>query len=78
MPLLARKFTARGVNLADLSIERLEARRRNFQEDWERHLNYLVEEKTKVDFSTAWETLMEIVREIQGQMRHMLDRPEEG
>ena len=78
IPLLARKFAAREVDLADLNIERLEARRRDFQEDWERRLNYLVEGKTRVDFGAAWETLMETVREMEAQSPHILDKPKEG
>jgi uncharacterized protein len=66
-PLLNKKFAARDVDPAGLSIERLNTRYEAFHEDWKRRLSHLVQIENQVDFDTAWETLLNVVQQIEAQ-----------
>lgn len=66
-PMLARKFSARDVDLDSLTVQHLTDRQEHFREDWRRQLSYLVQEEQGISFETAWTTVVRVVRQIEGQ-----------
>ncbi len=61
IPLLAEKFKARGIDLSQLSRERLAQRRAEFQIDWDRRLSYLVKIQQLPSFESAWEHVLQMI-----------------
>ncbi len=66
-PLLATKFAARGVQLAELDVSRFAARRADFAADWEKRLSYLVRDAQQVTFTAAWQTALALLQQLQEQ-----------
>lgn len=53
------KFAAKGVESSALMIDRLGARRDEFQNDWSRNLERLVPPEQRTDFDSAWATALQ-------------------
>lgn len=68
IPLLPAKFEARGLDIAMLDVQKVTARRSEFEEDWTRRLSYLVRDARAADFEAAWMTTIEILQQIEGQL----------
>lgn len=64
-PMLAKKFAARGVDPAGLSLQRLVGRRNEFQEDWTRRLSYLIQGESGLSFEAAWETMAHVIQQVE-------------
>jgi len=69
LSMLDAKFSARGMDPAASSAQHLTDRRESFQDDWERRLSYLVHDEQGTDFETAWDTVVDVLQQIEGQ-RH--------
>ena len=63
VPLVPAKFIAKGLDPARVNLGRIEARRAEFERDWERRLSYLVRGGT--DFEAAWATTIDVLRQLQ-------------
>jgi predicted nucleotidyltransferase component of viral defense system len=61
--ILPQKFQARGLSLAQASIDALENRKSEFQQDWNRRLSYLVQEEQD-NFERAWSNVTEILHQV--------------
>ena len=56
--LLPAKYEAKGLDMAAFRAVNLEARRKDFEQDWNLRLNYLIP-TLDVDFSAAWTSTLE-------------------
>jgi len=72
VPLLPTKFKARGLDIEALDIERVTVRRGAFEDDWNRRLNYLVQDARTVTFDVAWETTLDVLQQVEGSL---MERP---
>lgn len=63
-PLLEAKFQARDLDIRDLSVEQTIARRAALEDDWNRHLAYLVQDADAVTFEAAWQTTITLLQQI--------------
>lgn len=63
--ILPKKFQARGLSLSQVSIDALENRKSEFQQDWNRRLSYLVQEEQD-NFESAWSSVTEILHQVLG------------
>ena len=61
--ILPGKFAARGVSPEGINLKSLEQRRAQFEVDWNRRLNYLVQNKN-VSFESVWLNVMQTLQEI--------------
>ena len=61
---LPAKFVAKGLNLSSFSMERLAERRQAMEADWDRRLVHLFPAGQLVAFDTAWQALVEFMREV--------------
>ena len=52
-----------------LNVEHLLNRRAEFEADWERRLRYLVPVRQAVSFESAWQSTVEAIRFVQGELR---------
>jgi hypothetical protein len=52
-----------------LNIDHLLSRRAEFQADWERRLQYLVPVRQGVTFESAWQSTVEAIRLVQGNLK---------
>jgi predicted nucleotidyltransferase component of viral defense system len=68
VPLLPAKFEARDLDIATMDVQKITARRSDFEDDWNRRLSYLVRDARAVDFETAWETTIEVLEHIEGHL----------
>ncbi len=57
-PLLPRKFAAKKLPIDTLNPEHVEARRDEFQRDWERNLLYLIPADEEISFEQAWNSCL--------------------
>jgi len=64
IPLLPTKFKARELDIAKLDVQKVVARRADFEDDWNRRLSYLVRGELAVDFEVAWETTLMVLKQI--------------
>ena len=62
--ILPGKFSVKGLDLAAVEPENIEARRDEFETDWERNLQYLLPPTDDTSFEMAWETAREVFRQI--------------
>lgn len=62
--LLPDKFEARDLDVNDLDIQKIQVRRRMFENDWANRLSYLVRQEQTVDFEIAWGTTLETFQQI--------------
>ena len=69
IPLLPAKFAARGLDLTAIQVEHVQSRRAEFEQDWQRRLSYLVPDTGVVKFTDAWESTIEVVRQVQEHPR---------
>lgn len=69
VPLLPAKFAARGVDIESLNVERVIARRAAFENDWKRRLGHLVQDVDAVTFDAAWETSLDVLRQVEESLR---------
>jgi predicted nucleotidyltransferase component of viral defense system len=72
IPLLPAKFEARGLDIVMLDVQRIVARRSDFEDDWHRRLSYLVRGELAVDFETAWGTTIEVLQRVE---KHLAQQP---
>ena len=72
IPLLPAKFEARGLDIATVDVQRIVARRSDFEDDWHRRLSYLVRGELAVDFETAWGTTIEVLQRVE---KHLAQQP---
>jgi len=63
--LLPAKFTARGVDPAEASVDRIWERRDALEEDWMRRLGYLVTQANAVTFASAWQSTLAVLQQAQ-------------
>jgi len=61
--ILPQKFQARGLSLSQVSIDALENRKSEFQQDWNRRLSYLVQEE-QGNFESDWASVTEILHQV--------------
>jgi predicted nucleotidyltransferase component of viral defense system len=64
IPLLPAKFEARGVDVTTLEIPSLLDRRSEFKADWDRRLSYLVRAPEGNRFDDVWETVVDVLRQV--------------
>jgi len=62
---LSAKCAARGVAISAVTVDQLQKRHTQFEEDWRRRLSYLVRDISAVSFDTAWQTVIETVALVQ-------------
>jgi predicted nucleotidyltransferase component of viral defense system len=67
--LLPDKFRSRGVDIASLDISLLEKRRKEYELDWNRRLDYLIPDSDRVTFGEAWQSTMDVMRQAQNLTR---------
>jgi predicted nucleotidyltransferase component of viral defense system len=65
IPLLPAKFEARGLPITALDVQKITARRSDFEDDWNRRLSYLVRDAHAVNFEAAWKTTVEALQRIE-------------
>lgn len=68
---LPEKFYHRGVDLKSLSGDLLDARRAEYEQSWQRQLNYLIPDSDLVTFEDAWKTTIEAIHHIEGLISHL-------
>lgn len=68
VPLLPDKFQSRGVDIASLEVNLLEKRRREYELDWKRHLDYLIPNSDAVTFEEAWQSTISVIWQAQRVM----------
>jgi predicted nucleotidyltransferase component of viral defense system len=61
--ILAQKFQIRDLNLKSIDVKSFDRRRTEFKNDWERRLNYLVQNK-EVAFESAWLNVLAVLDQI--------------
>lgn len=64
VPVLPVKFAAKGMNIEEMRVSNLQARRTEFAADWQRRLTYLLPRSQSASFEDAWETVMWVMRQI--------------
>jgi len=67
--LLPNKFQSRGVDIASLDVTLLEKRRREYELDWKRRLDYLIPDSDTVAFEEAWVSTVDVIRRAQDLTR---------
>ena len=65
VPLLADKFQSRGVDISLLEVSLLERRRREYELDWNRNLDYLIPDSDVVTFEEAWQSTISMIWQAQ-------------
>jgi len=65
LPLLERKFAAKGIGLASVSVKTMLARRSQFERDWKANLSYLIPRGQEVPFGEAWETTLSVLSQVE-------------
>jgi len=65
VPLLPAKFEARDLDIKALDIQQVTARRAAFEDDWNRRLSHLVQDASGVTFDAAWETTVDVLRQVE-------------
>lgn len=55
LDILPRKFSAKGLTLKRISVDRLQERKAEYASDWQRNLVRLVPATERPDFETAWQ-----------------------
>jgi predicted nucleotidyltransferase component of viral defense system len=65
VPLLADKFQSRGVDISLLEVSLLERRRREYELDWIRNLDYLIPDSDVVTFEEAWQSTIRMISQAQ-------------
>ncbi|HOD06026.1 MAG TPA: nucleotidyl transferase AbiEii/AbiGii toxin family protein [Anaerolineaceae bacterium] len=61
--ILPEKFRVRGLNLQGVDVKTMVQRRSEFENDWERRLNYLVINKG-LQFETAWLCVLDVLGKV--------------
>ena len=61
LPLLKEKFAAKGLDVGQLSLTAICARRAEFEQDWKRNLLYLLPHDQEVPFLDAWKTTLALL-----------------
>jgi len=75
IPLLPAKFEARGLDVTTLDLHNLLDRRSEFEGDWDRRLSYLVHIPEGGEFESVWETVVGLLRQVEGRFaRQMTER----
>jgi predicted nucleotidyltransferase component of viral defense system len=64
LPVLPRKFEAKGIQIDAVRVSDLEARRLQFETDWHRRLTYLLPRSQSASFEDAWETVLQVMQVI--------------
>ncbi|MFQ5344244.1 MAG: hypothetical protein ACE5F6_22100 [Anaerolineae bacterium] len=62
-PVLPVKFGAKGMKIEEVRVSDLQARRTEFEADWQRRLTYLLPRSQSVSFEDAWKTVMRVIRQ---------------
>jgi hypothetical protein len=65
LPLLKEKFAARGLDVGQLSLTAICARRAEFERDWKRNLLYLLPRGQEVSFLDAWKTTLALLERVE-------------
>ncbi|MGD9092977.1 MAG: nucleotidyl transferase AbiEii/AbiGii toxin family protein, partial [Anaerolineales bacterium] len=68
VPLLVDKFQSRGVDISFLEVSLLEKRRREYELDWNRNLDYLIPDSDVVTFGEAWQSTISMIWQAQGMI----------
>jgi len=63
--LLPDKFQSRGVDIASLDVSLLEKRRKDYELDWKRRLDYLIPDSDAVTFGEAWQSTIAVIQQVQ-------------
>ncbi len=62
--ILPSKFSVKGLNFKEIEMDYVENRRDEFERDWNRSLRYLLPTSEQTSFEEAWETLLELIRQM--------------
>ena len=62
--ILPGKFSVKGLNIKEIKMDYVENRRDEFERDWDRSLRYLLPTSEQTSFEEAWETLLELIRQM--------------
>ena len=62
--ILPGKFLVKGLNVKEINMDYVENRRDEFDRDWDRSLRYLLPTSEQTSFEEAWETLLELIRQM--------------
>jgi predicted nucleotidyltransferase component of viral defense system len=65
IPLVPKKFRARGVDVNTLDPAQFLVRKPEFERDWQRRLSYLVSGQNAVSFDEVWQTAVELLKSLQ-------------
>lgn len=65
LPLLRAKFVAKGLDIAALEVDKIIARRTDFEADWEHRLRHLVRETQDKEFAAAWTVTVALLRQVE-------------
>ena len=65
VPLLPPKFAAREVDIEGLDVDQIATRRAAFEDDWNRRLRHLVQDAGVLTFGAAWQTTIDVLRQVQ-------------
>ena len=69
LPLIPRKFLARGVDISNIDPAHFLVRKPEFEHDWQRRLSYLVPGQNAVSFDDAWQTSFELIETLKKRGR---------
>jgi hypothetical protein len=67
IPLLPAQFEARELDMTTLDLQSLLDRRSEFEADWDRRLSYLVHTSEGSKFEKVWETVVSVLRQVEGR-----------
>lgn len=62
---LPAKLQVRGLELDSVAVDRLLARKLEFEQDWQRRLGYLLTSQGAIPFETAWQTTLAVLQTLQ-------------
>ena len=65
LPLLKEKFAARELDIGQLSLIAIRARRAEFERDWKRNLLYLLPRGQESSFLDAWKTTLALLERVE-------------
>ncbi len=65
LPLLEKKFAAKGIGLTSVSARTMRARRSQFERDWKANLSYLIPRGQEVPFGEAWKATLGVLAQIE-------------